>query len=72
MPSIPTLWPATHGCRATVSITSYPSRLWSGSKKSNAPPEHPVPRMFTSTTAKPIRLAMTEIPFWGPDGSAYP
>src|SRR3954469_3202756 len=27
MPIIPTLWCRTHGWRATVSITSYPSRL---------------------------------------------
>ena len=42
------------------------------SKKSNAPPEQPVPRMFTSTTAKPMRLARTAMPLTGPAGSAYP
>ncbi len=62
----------THGWRAIVSITSYPSRFCSGSKKSNAPPEQPVPRMLTSTTVNPIRLARIEIPLCGPAGFAYP
>ena len=67
---MPTLWPSTHGWWAIVSITSYASRFWSCSKKSYAPPEQPVPRMLTSTTAKPIRFARTAMPFTGPDGSA--
>ena len=67
---MPTLWSLTHGWRAIVSMTSYPSRLCSGSKKSKAPPEQPVPRMLTSTTAKPIRLAMAAMPLTGPLGWA--
>ena len=38
--------------------------------KSNAPPEQPVPRMLTSTTANPSRLAIAAIPLCGPAGSA--
>ena len=37
---------------------------------SSITPEQPVPRMLTSTTAKPIRFARTAMPFTGPDGSA--
>ena len=70
MPIIPTLWSSTQGWWAIVSITSYASRFCSGSKKSYAPPEQPVPRMLTSTTAKPIRFASTAMPLTGPDGSA--
>ena len=43
MPIIPTLWSRTHGWLAIVSMTSYPSRFWSGSKKLKAPPEQPGP-----------------------------
>ena len=46
---MPTLWDFTHGCAAMVSIASYPSRLCTGSKLKNEPPEQPVPRMFTPT-----------------------
>jgi hypothetical protein len=72
MPSIPTWLLSTHGWLEIVSMTSYPSRLCSISKKSNAPPEQPVPRMFTSTTANPMRFARTAMPLCGPAGFAYP
>ena len=60
MPTMPTLPFATHGCAATVSIASYPSSDCNVSKKSQLPPEQPVPRMFTPTVAKPSRLAIDE------------
>ncbi len=46
---MPTSWNSAHDCAATVSIASYPSRLCTGSKFRNEPPEQPVPRMFTPT-----------------------
>ena len=37
-------------CPSSDGRNCAPSVDWSGSKKSNAPPEHPLPRMFTPTT----------------------
>src|SRR3954464_9768288 len=71
MPTMPTL-PATQGWAATVSMTSYPSTLWTGSKVMNAPPEQPVPRTFTPTYAKPRLLkSWANVVFAGLLGS-YP